>query len=259
MTDLSIILSVKDRPIALRNTLHSWAALECDNYEIIIIDDGSKKEDNLPSVVVEYAPWMSSLQYIRLDNNKYRLPNIAWNTGLEVSTGDFVLFAMGDVIISRKDIWKHIQDCYVGNRVGLLTYFLSPITTEHLSIVKWENNPQVLETSPGFWEWQSEEGETNRHRSQNIGHHVARTAYIFGCERKRWEWFGGLRNDDKSQLLCDNDLFYREQCLGIPATPIPVVRGYHQWHEKVFKSTGYSYQYKTELQARLLEESEKII
>ena len=73
------------------------------------------------------------------------LPNIAWNTGLEVSTGDFVLFAMGDIIISRKDIWQHIQDCYVGNRVNLMTYFMSPVITEYLSVVEWENNPQMLE------------------------------------------------------------------------------------------------------------------
>jgi hypothetical protein len=46
--------------------------------------------------------------------------------------------------------------------------------------------------------------------------------------------------------------------LGIPATPIPVVKGYHQWHKKVFQSKGYSYRYKTELQARLLEEAERI-
>jgi len=257
MTDLSIILSVKDRPIALRNTLQSWSNLECDNYEFIVIDDGSNEDNKIAHFVAGMSINFPSLSYIRLENTGYRIPNIAWNVGLEESKGDFLIFAMGDIIISRKDIWKHIQDCYVGNRVGLLTYFLSPVATEYLSIVEWENDPTKLETSPGFWNWRSEEGETNRHRIQNIEHHVARTAYVFGCERKRWEWFGGLRNKDDSQLLTDNDLFYREQCLGIPATPIPVVRGYHQWHNKILISSGYGYNYKTEAQARLLEEAEK--
>lgn len=258
MTDLSIIISAKDRSLALRNTLQSWMDLECNSYEVIVMDDGSEKWDTIEYTVSTLYYAFPSLQYIRLENSKYRLPNIAWNTGLEIAKGDFVIFAMGDIIISRKDIWKQIQKCYVGNRVSLLTYFLSPETTEYLSRIEWENNPSILETSPDFWDWQSEEGETNRYRVQHSQHIVERTAYVFGHERKKWEWFGGLRNADDSQLLTDNDLFYREQCLGIPAMPIPGVVGYHQWHQKVFKSSGYGYTYKTEAQARLLEGAEKI-
>ena len=258
MTDLSIIISAKDRPLALRNTLQSWMGLENTWYEIIMIDDGSNDEDNFSEVFKDGFPEWPRFQYIRLEHDGYRLPNIAWNIGLEVSRGDFVLFSMGDIILSRKDIWKHIQDCYVGNRVNLMTYFLSPVTTEYLSIVEWENDPTTLEASPEFWDWRSEEGETNRYRSQHIEHMVARTNYVSGCERKRWKWFGGYRNADDSELLGDNDLFYREELLGIPATPIPVVRGYHQWHEKILRSKGYSYRYKTDLQARLLEEAERI-
>lgn len=257
MTDISIILAIKERPIALQHTLQSWSNIDCDSYELLVVDDGSEN-GCIKQMIDDFSILSSNLKYIRLEHDGYRLPNIAWNTGLDVSTGDFVLFAMGDIIISHKDIWQRIQDCYVGHRVNLMTYFMSPVTTEYLSVVEWENDPTKLEASPEFWDWSSEEGETNRYRSQHIEHHVARTNYVSGCERKRWKWFGGYRNVDDSELLGDNDLFYRERLLGIPATPIPVVRGYHQWHEKVFKSAGYSYRYKTELQARLLEEAERI-
>jgi glycosyltransferase involved in cell wall biosynthesis len=260
MTDLSIILAAKDRPIALRNALQSWSNLDCDSYEFIVVDDGSKDEDNFFEVVFNFGMdgLIQNLHHICIQSDKYRLPNVAWNTGLEASKGDFVIFAMGDIIISSKDIWKQIQSCYEGNRVSLLTYFLSSKTTELLARIEWENNPRIIETSPDFWDWTSEEGEDNRYRVQHSKHIVERTAYVFGNERKRWEWFGGLRNTDDSQLLTDNDLFYREQCLGIPAIPIPNVVGYHQWHQKLFKSSGYGYTYKTEAQARLLKEAEKI-
>ena len=243
---ISVICAAKNRPVLLERCLTSVAYQDID-FEFILVDDSSDEPiSHIPSMVGIDA------KYVRLESTKDRPPAISFNEGFKNSTGNFVIMMCGDIILSDKDVFRKFLDCHTGQKISLLTYFLSMEMTRELDNIDWKNNPRVIEEIDGFWNFRLPHHSTTN--IQNIA--AGLTSYATGNTRERWEYIGLFRNEEH-HLVSDQDMHLRERCLGFGVDTVLDVCAYHQYHQSPDVAVGKSYIYKNEQQARLLEPAER--
>ncbi|MCL2283556.1 MAG: glycosyltransferase [Fibromonadales bacterium] len=83
---VSIIIPIYNTDIYLREALESVLAQTFENWEAILIDDGST--DKSPEICAEYAEKNSKFKYVRKKENEGLL--LARKTGLENACGEFI-------------------------------------------------------------------------------------------------------------------------------------------------------------------------
>lgn len=91
MEKISIIIPVYNAEKTIRRCLESIIVSEYEEYEVILIDDGST--DNSASIISEYASKDSRFKMISQANAG---PSSARNKGLSLSTGDIIVFVDSD-------------------------------------------------------------------------------------------------------------------------------------------------------------------
>ena len=88
---ISIILPVYNAQSTISRTIESVLRQTYENYELIIINDGST--DNSGNICKEYVKKSKEIHYIEIDNNGV---SNARNLGIENSTGDYIMFIDSD-------------------------------------------------------------------------------------------------------------------------------------------------------------------
>ena len=244
--NVSVICAVKNRSKAFERCLYSWKS-QTYPFEFIVVDDGST--ENIKSVVDQNFP---EAKYVRLESMRDRTPAVAWNSGYKVSQGDFVIVTNGDLILSHNAAIQDILDSYKGNRVSVLTYFLSKENTRDLDTINWKENPNLIAEMTNFWSYR-EYNQTNINADLLL---AGLTTYVAGQTREDWDFIGLFREED-FQLGADQDLYLREVIFEKYADTAKITRAYHQWHSPPQVNLGASYIYKTERQARLLDPAER--
>ncbi|GIW67092.1 MAG: glycosyl transferase family 2 [Candidatus Parcubacteria bacterium] len=91
-TFFSIITPTYNRAYIINKTIESVLRQNFDDWEMIIIDDGST--DNTKDIVQKYLQQSSKIKYLRLERNSG--PNIARNFGVEKAKGDWLIFLDSD-------------------------------------------------------------------------------------------------------------------------------------------------------------------
>lgn len=92
----SIIVPVYNTEKYLRKCLDSIFKSSYKNYEVIIINDGTK--DNSENIINEYIKKYKNIKYIKQKNMGL---SIARNKGIKESTGDYILFLDSDDYIDK--------------------------------------------------------------------------------------------------------------------------------------------------------------
>jgi len=88
---VSVLIAVYNRPKKLQRALNSLLTQTFKNFEVIVIDDGSKKP--LCGIIENYYGKFKSLKYIRHSNRKTPL---TLNTGLKIAGGKYITFLDSD-------------------------------------------------------------------------------------------------------------------------------------------------------------------
>lgn len=91
MVDLSIIVPVYNVEKYLDKCISSVLEQDYDNYELILVDDGST--DSSPLICDSYAEKNSAIKVIHKKNSG---PSAARNEGIKIATGKYVWFVDGD-------------------------------------------------------------------------------------------------------------------------------------------------------------------
>ena len=89
MVKVSIIIPLYNKDAQIARTLNSVLAQSFQDFEIIVVDDGST--DNGPEIVLEYDD--PRIRLLRQDNAG---PGAARNVGLKASAGEYVVFLDAD-------------------------------------------------------------------------------------------------------------------------------------------------------------------
>ena len=93
--DISIIIPVYNVEKYLKYTLDSVIKQNTSNFEVILIDDGSK--DNSGKICDEYR---KKYDFIKVIHKKNEGVSIARNTGLKEAKGKYIMFLDSDDLLT---------------------------------------------------------------------------------------------------------------------------------------------------------------
>ena len=91
---VSVVVTTRDRPDSLAQTLHSLGRIVYPNYEIVVVDNAPLKQPS-DRLVAELAEEIPGLRYVREDR-----AGLCWarNCGLEAADGEITVFTDDDVL-----------------------------------------------------------------------------------------------------------------------------------------------------------------
>lgn len=134
--ELSIIIPVYNTPKEkIEKCIKSVINLENINYEIIVIDDGSKEECS--AEYVKILGQNSKVTYKKIANQGV---SNARNLGIDIATGKFIMFVDSDDMIFSKNILKE----YISIDADVVLFNRLFITNEN------EYNKKELESAEGI-------------------------------------------------------------------------------------------------------------
>ena len=97
MITVSIIIPVYQGKSYLKRCIDSVLAQSCQEYEIILVDDGST--DGSAEICDEYAEKQKTITVIHKENGGL---SSARNAGLEIASGEYVMFIDADDVVHSK-------------------------------------------------------------------------------------------------------------------------------------------------------------
>jgi len=213
-----------------RNQFHQIdRGLEClehqtyDDYEVLIIDDGSSFEFIAPSYKFSYTR-------LRDPDSPPRSPNMAFLEGFNHASGDFIITSHPELLIQKDAIERIAFYCRNNVRNIPIQYHLS---LQHLQ------DPKFLEIyeSGKFWEFKSlpDFWITKTPWTYQNSYAPTQHMHFSFCGQSREGW---LRYGD---FLPRTEDWYREDCWwheqeklsGNYPNPL-TLEVYHQWHPKCY-------------------------
>lgn len=113
---ISIITPVYNSEAYLKDTLESILSQDFQNFELILLNDGSK--DNSSKICTIYAQKDNRIKYIDKQNEGVATTR---NKGLQLATGEYIMFVDSDDIIFPNSL-KKIGDILANNQPDFLRY-----------------------------------------------------------------------------------------------------------------------------------------
>lgn len=102
--EISIIVTVYNRKHTFYRALDSILNQSYQNFEIIIVDDGST--DNFQNILFEYLKYDYRIKYIAHSNRKTAL---SLNTGIKLADGKFITFLDSDDEYQKEHLYERIK------------------------------------------------------------------------------------------------------------------------------------------------------
>jgi len=104
---VSIIIPTYNRAHLIGETLDSVIAQTHENWECILVDDGST--DDTEKIVFDYINRDTRIQYHQRPDYKLKGAPSCRNYGVEISKGDFIIFFDSDDLMLDSKLKDHIQ------------------------------------------------------------------------------------------------------------------------------------------------------
>lgn len=154
---ISIIIPVYNQADHLGNCLASLKEQTYNNYEIIVVDDGS--EDDIASVISESKPIFNiKLSYFEQENQG---ASAARNRGARIAKGEYLIFCDADIIMSPQMLGSMLKTlknnpnssfCYSSFIWGRKKFTLWPYDARKLKQMPYINTASLIrkEHFPGF-------------------------------------------------------------------------------------------------------------
>jgi glycosyltransferase involved in cell wall biosynthesis len=151
---VSIIIPTFNRAHLINETLDSILLQTYINWECIIVDDGSN--DDSDAVISKYCSNDKRFQFIKRPQNKPKGANACRNIGLEVATGDYIVFFDSDDLMTNNhleikvDAMQETQCDYVITRTQFFNKDNSQIDN-YYQFNKYKITPQNYVTQKINW------------------------------------------------------------------------------------------------------------
>ncbi len=234
----SILITVYNRPEALKSVLFSLARNTAHVDEVVVSDDGSC-EESVNRMKAFFSEFPFPIQYVRQEDKGFRLA-AARNNAIRNSTGDYLVFLDSDILILPDAIDVHLRHAGKGlflaaNR-AFLNGELSRKAMEHsldsgLLEELWQcsDRSHLCRVHRQFIrnQWLRKIRLASRHKPKILGCHFSLfredVNRINGFDEQYVGW--GLEDDDFSMRLYQSGV--KGQSLILKA------RALHLWHESV--------------------------
>ena len=135
----SLIIPVYNSEKYLEKLLDSIFKQDYNNYEVIIVNDGSK--DNSESIIKKFKA-DNRLKYIYINNSG---PGVARKIGFNNSSGDLLFFIDSDDYLPSNSVLKNIANIYEKNEFDVLFFNYIAITNNKEKITNSFSNNNLKE------------------------------------------------------------------------------------------------------------------
>lgn len=213
----SIIIPVYQVEKYLRECLDSVRKQACKNYEVILIDDGSK--DNSRVICDEYVGMDTRFSVIHQENAGLAA---ARNKGLAVANGEYIVFLDSDDMIEKEFLTK-VYTQLADEKYDVCSFAVRKIDAEN-NILYYIGYKQDIQ-SMSF-------NEKNRYSF--IWHHFLQ--YKVGWEAWNYVY--------KRSIISNNHIFFHEDILF--AEDIPFTMEYMLYTDRLVKLPDILYNYRTQ-------------
>jgi glycosyltransferase involved in cell wall biosynthesis len=133
--DVSIIIPSYNRSLLLKETLESVIEQDFENWECIVVDDGSE-EDNV-SLVKKFQEKDSRFVILKRPENKPKGANSCRNYGLSITRSTFVCWLDSDDIMLSNHISTHLKEHRKERLVATVSNALSFHITRDNILQSW--------------------------------------------------------------------------------------------------------------------------
>ena len=205
----SFIIPVYNRPDELRELLESITHQQLDDYEVIVIEDGSSLTSE--AVIHDFIPIIHSLHYYQVSNGG---PSRARNIGVGYAMGDYIIILDSDVVLPV----GYLQAVDMALRGQAIDAFGGPdaASDDFTSIQKAINYAMTSPlTTGGIRGGSASAMEQFKPRSFNLG-----------CRRELYLYLGGF--DESLRFGEDIDFSLRLIKAGAKTALIPEAFVYHK-------------------------------
>jgi len=113
--NISVIITVYNKQGIIGETIKSLISQPVNFKEIFVIDDGSS--DNSPKIIKDFAAKYKNIKYV--SQNRRGVAE-ALNTGIKMSSGDFIAVLDGDVILDKDWILK-LMPYFDNEKIGAVS------------------------------------------------------------------------------------------------------------------------------------------
>ena len=140
MPRISVILSTYNRPDALEMVLRSLEAQTCEDFEVIIADDGSR--DDTREMILQFQSASKLIvKQVWHEDDGFRAAAIR-NKAVAASEGEYLVFLDGDCMVFPDFLAEHARlrapDRFTtGNRILLNRSFTEDVLSRQLPLYKW--------------------------------------------------------------------------------------------------------------------------
>ncbi len=192
--DLSIIIPVYNVEKYIIDCLSPLTALSDLNFEIIIVNDGSR--DNSISFAIDFLS-KSSLAFLIIDQENTGLA-AARNTGFEVATGKYIYFYDSDDFIIPRDfliLWKEAKDNDLDICSGKGMIYFEDGSLQVMKEDKVLKNTKIL-TGPEYFQIM----DHNKEFSPSVPLRIFRRSFLLGNSIHFTE--GVIHEDEEYTALC---------------------------------------------------------
>ena len=135
MIKLSIIVPIYGVEQYLRKCVDSLLAQDIDNYEIILVDDGSP--DSCPQICDDYAATHKNIRVVHRENGGL---SAARNSGIEVAQGEYIMFVDSDDYI-EPNVLKGLLTQVERDNLDVLRYRLQYVNPQHEVYNPYKSDP----------------------------------------------------------------------------------------------------------------------
>jgi len=111
--NVSIIVLIKDALKYVKKCIES-IALYTDNYELIIIDNGSNAETK------KYLKNIGYIDYKLITNKENMGISYGWNQGIKIATFDYICFINSDCVVTHDWLPRMLKGFKYTNNVGIV-------------------------------------------------------------------------------------------------------------------------------------------
>ncbi len=153
---ISIIILTYNRSSALLAVLSALCGQSDPNFEVIIADDGSRKE-HIDALEGAKSPWPFSVQHVWHPDVGFTAAS-ARNMGAAIARGSYLIFLDGDCVPLADFVERHRKlarkHCFVNGSRALLS--------ERLTATALKEGVPPTHKDPGFWIHQRLLGDCNK-------------------------------------------------------------------------------------------------
>ncbi len=126
---ISVIVPAYNVELYLKECLDSILRQDLDNYEIIIVNDGST--DGTRDIIYQYAEQYESKIWVCEQKNQGQ--SVARNSGLDIASGEYILFVDSDDYLEN-NIFKSLIETSEGNKLDVLLFAGQRVVTDSSGI-----------------------------------------------------------------------------------------------------------------------------